>query len=176
MKEKTISLGIINSVSLLFTIMVFSLILAPHVFFMNDGIDNISISHPYWFICILFLSIIIHELIHGVFFARFAKNGFSSIHFGVKWKALAAYCHCSDIINVQQYRIILLMPVIILGFIPTIIGYIINDFSTILFGCCMIICGVGDFFSLWMLRNFDKDTMVMDHPDKVGFFYKEISE
>jgi hypothetical protein len=177
MKEKTISFKTANLIALLSSFILAPVIIAPYVFFIKDDSDTGSFApHPVWFAVILVSAIIVHELIHGICFALFTKGGFKSVHFGIKWKALAPYCHCSEAVNVQQFRIAILMPTIILGFTPAIIAYIVSDFTVMLLGCCMILGGIGDFIALWMLRNFDKNTEVTDHPGKIGFIYKEINE
>jgi hypothetical protein len=86
---------------------------------------------------------------------------------------MALYCHCNEAITVAQYRITLLMPTIILGFIPVVTGYLIPDFFVLLFGCILISGGLGDFICEGMLRHFDKNMLVIDHPSKAGFLYKD---
>ncbi|MDH6304955.1 hypothetical protein M2459_001692 [Parabacteroides sp. PF5-5] len=175
MEEKTIDSGRVNMISCVVFCIVFALVLLPFFYILNDGFEEATVKYPtYWFIIAMFVAIVIHELIHGICFALFVKNGFKSVHFGVKWKALTPYCHCTESLNANQYRITLLMPTIILGIIPTIIAYIINDYSTVLFGCVMIAAGTGDFFSIWLLRGLNKNILLKDHPEKIGFLiYKE---
>ena len=43
----------------------------------------------------LMAGIVVHELIHGLTWAYFAKKGFKSIRFGIFWEMLTPYCHCS---------------------------------------------------------------------------------
>lgn len=66
------------------------------------------------------------------------------------------------------------MPSLILGFIPLALAYMIQSFALLFFACMMISGGIGDYFCIWLLRGFDKNSMVLDHPDKVGFLYEEI--
>jgi hypothetical protein len=132
------------------------------------------IFYPRIFLPSVIIAIIIHELIHGICFAQFAKGGIKSVHFGVKWKYLTPYCHCSESVNVQQYRIALVMPSVVLGFIPSVSGFIIHNFTIVMLGCTLIAAGIGDFIILWMLRNLPQNTRVVDHPDKIGFLYEDI--
>ena len=83
---------------------------------------------------ILFAGIILHELIHGLTFLLFCKNGFKSIEFGIMWKYLAPYCHCKEPLPVRPYIIGALMPAIVLGFIPAGIGLITGKFIPLVFG------------------------------------------
>jgi hypothetical protein len=174
MKEKTINIKYINIISLIITPVFFSMVIVPYLYFMREKTDTIfsPIDFVFLFISVI-ISFLIHELIHAIAFMKYTKHGYKSIKFGILWKYMALYCHCNEFITVGQYRIVLIMPSIILGFIPIILGFCIPNFIILLFGCVMTMGGIGDFFCIWILRNFKKNTMVMDHPDKVGFFYEE---
>lgn len=87
------------------------------------------------FLCIVLFGVIVHELIHGITWAIFAKDGFKSIKFGVLWKMITPYCHCKEVLTVRQYSIGGIMPAIILGIIPAIIGIAIGNLWILLFEC-----------------------------------------
>jgi hypothetical protein len=65
------------------------------------------------------------------------------------------------------------MPTVILGFLPVIVGFVINDFTVLFLGNTMIVGGIGDFIIVRMCRNLDKDSLRIDHPDKIGFHYQD---
>jgi hypothetical protein len=44
---------------------------------------------------------VVHELIHGFFYALFAKNKFRSIKFGIKLKYGVAYCMCTELMKIK---------------------------------------------------------------------------
>lgn len=48
------------------------------------------------FLGVLIIGIVFHELIHGIVWARYAKNGFKSNKFGILWKMMTPYCHCKE--------------------------------------------------------------------------------
>ncbi len=125
------------------------------------------------FFVLYLIAIVLHELIHGVFFARYAKNGFRSVKFGVMWQFLAPYCHCKEPIQANHYRITLLMPTILLGFLPLLIGILLGNYILILLACLMILGGSGDFALWWIVRKLPSKTVVYDHPSKIGFFYED---
>lgn len=112
-------------------------------------------------------------MIHALFFGLYAQDGFKTIKFGINWKAIAPYCHCNEPIKVKNYRIAILMPTVFVGFIPLIIGFIVGEINIVAVSTFMIIGGLGDFIALWMLKDFKKDTVVLDHPSKIGFLYNE---
>jgi len=174
MKEKVISNRIVNIYGGLFGFA--TLVIFITCFFLVVPVTpkEASLSINLWgLILAIIFGIICHEAIHAIVFVRYAKEGFKSIKFGVLWKALAPYCHCIEYIPVKNYRLVLLMPAVVLGAIPIIISYVIGNFTVLIWGSIMFGGGVGDFFVFWMLRKFDKNDMVLDHPDKIGFYYYE---
>lgn len=135
----------------------------------SDTIDT-PMNQSLLLLIVVLVGIVLHELIHGFFFSFFAKSGLKSISFGVLWSALAFYCHCDEPLRVWQYRLTLLMPTIILGFLPFVYGLLMAHFFWYFVGVLFITYGVGDFMVLWMLRHFKRNDRVVDHSKKVGFY------
>ena len=119
---------------------------------------------------VMIFGIIAHELIHGITWARFAKNGYKSIKFGIMWKMITPYCHCKEPLKVRQYILGAIMPAIILGFIPAILALIAGNIALLIFGVFFIIAAGGDFLVIHALRNEKKDTLVEDHPSEAGCY------
>jgi hypothetical protein len=38
----------------------------------------------------------------------------------------------------------------------------------------MLIGGIGDIIIYWKLRDLKDNTVILDHPSKIGFYYEEI--
>lgn len=173
MKEKTIDLKKVNLISVLFVPVIFITAVLPYAAWTSENIkESFSITVFITIMVAVIPGIVIHELIHGVCFAIFTKSGFKSLKFGVMWKYVAFYCHCNEPIKAKDYIVTLLMPSIILGLIPLLIAYSIQSFALLFFACMMICGGIGDYFCVWLLRNINKDSMILDHPDKAGFMYE----
>ena len=107
---------------------------------------------------------------------KFSVQGMKSVKFGISWKSLTPYCHCKEHLSVKDYRIVLLAPLLILGIIPTIIGLIIGYSGIYGFGLLFILAAGGDIVIFWKLRNENKDTLVLDSPDKCGCMIYESEE
>lgn len=123
----------------------------------------------------LIIGVFIHELLHGITWAKFAKNGFNSIKFGIMWKMLTPYCHCKEPLLVKQYLWGAIMPAIVLGFIPAIGAIIFGIYQLLAFALIFTIAAGGDFMIIYLLRNEDKNTLVQDHPSEAGcFIYRKI--
>jgi uncharacterized membrane protein YvlD (DUF360 family) len=126
---------------------------------------------------ILILGIIVHELIHGIVWSRFAKGGFRSIKFGVLWKMLTPYCHCNEPLTVKQYIWGAIMPAITLGFIPSILAILTGNFGMLIFGMFFTMAAAGDFMIINLIRKENKNDFVQDHPSEAGcYIYRKTEE
>jgi hypothetical protein len=143
---------------------------------LMDEIASIgTIIGGVYILAAMLIGIVLHELIHGLIWAKFAKNGFKSIKFGVMWKMLCPYCHCKEALSVRQYIIGGIAPAIILGIIPAIIAIAIGNLSILFFGMYFITAGAGDFLIIDLIRKEKSNTLVQDHPTEGGcYVYREI--
>ncbi len=123
------------------------------------------------FFILLFVSIVIHELIHGIFFSIYTQ--WKHIKFGFKWEYMAAYCTTFEPLKVKNFKIVLLAPTIFLGFLPLIYSLIFHNFIVFLYAFFMILGGVGDFFVLWEIRKLSNNQYIADHPEALGYFLLE---
>lgn len=121
---------------------------------------------------LLFLLLVgLHEAIHGLTWAVFAKNHLRSIEFGVIWRALVPYCTCGDPLKRGQYILGTAMPTLLLGFLPAVAA-ILGGWPWLLFlADVMIISGGGDLCIIWkvlLYRPESKDVLYCDHPYEGG--------
>lgn len=126
-----------------------------------------------WSTIVVFLimvtGIISHELIHGIVWGFFCRKGIRSIRFGILWRELTPYCHCLEPLSVHQYRIGAIMPAVVLGIVPTIAAYITSDLGLLIFGIFFSAAAAGDFMIIHMLRDELSNSLVLDHPKKIGY-------
>ena len=122
------------------------------------------------YIVLMFLFIVVHELLHGITFASFSKDGFKSIEFGVKWESLNPYCTCNTPLTRKGYILSLLMPCIVLGFIPCIISLFNKNAWYLAMGVIMILSAGGDLLicKLLLQDKEEKDELYLDHPTDIG--------
>ncbi|MCL2721762.1 MAG: metalloprotease family protein [Treponema sp.] len=126
----------------------------------------------FFIILILFIiSIFLHEIIHGIFFAVNSENKFKSIKYGImpKEKLFSPYCHCVEILKINHYRFAVIMPTIILGIIPIIVSLIIGHFLVFIFGVVFIAAGSGDILMLLKMKKLKNNVLIYDLPDEAGF-------
>ncbi len=125
------------------------------------------------YVLIFLFGILLHEGIHGFFWALYAKKKFTSIRFGVKWEMLTPYTHCSEPLPIVGYRIGAVMPLLILGVMPLFLGFINGSSFLFYFGLIFSLAAAGDLLVLWELKKYSKDISVQDHPTKIGFIIYE---
>lgn len=181
MTEISLNANKINTKVLLFVIPFLIVFAGPFLLIWPVNLINelteIAIVNIFSTLGILFSGIILHELIHGLFWSFFNNRGFSSIKFGIMWSSFAPYCHCNKPMKLKYYRIGAMMPGLLLGFIPSIIAIFTGSFALLAFGIIFSIGAGGDFLMIWMLRNEKNNIWVQDHPNKIGcFILNELAE
>ena len=182
-RKETINIATANVVSI--GILLISAILLYGIFFMvydardwfnaetkDSMIDNFVTSYLK-FMIVLVVGVIVHELIHGLTWGLYAKSKFKSISFGVMWKMLTPYCHCSEPLKVPHYAIGALMPLIILGIIPAVVAICIKSLFGLTMSIIFIAAAAGDIMIVWNLRKEDRNNMILDHPTEAGYLVYE---
>jgi hypothetical protein len=175
-KEYTMSAEKANLYALLFFLPVALLMIIPYFLlhkFDKDMIGHFKGTDAVWFIMALFTGILVHEAIHGLFLGYFSPSGYKSISFGVHWKMLTPYCHCSDALQAKHYRIGLMMPLVLLGLLPFGIAMTTGHVGIFLFSIIFTLSAGGDMLIFWLMRKIKSTTIVKDHPHKIGFYVAE---
>ncbi|MDD2243625.1 MAG: DUF3267 domain-containing protein [Dysgonamonadaceae bacterium] len=123
-----------------------------------------------------FIGIILHELIHAITWMIAAKKGLKTIKFGIIWKTISPYCHCTEPMKIKHYRLGAIMPAIILGVFPLVTSYITGCFLYFFFGFLFILGAIGDFLVIQILYNEKRNDYALDHPTEAGcYVYRKIS-
>ncbi|SDD91542.1 DUF3267 domain-containing protein [Niabella drilacis] len=121
--------------------------------------------------------IVFHELIHGLTWSLFTRNGHRSIKYGILWKYATPYCHCKEPLEVRHYILGALMPAIVLGILPSVTAVITGNFYLLAGGIFFIMTATGDFMIVHLLRNKEKTARVLDHPSEAGcYIYRQIPQ
>ncbi len=139
-----------------------------------EQLKEVSHSAFFWgsmeVVLLMVFGIVIHELIHGLVWAQYAKSGWDSIQFGFFWKALAPYCHCTEAMPVSHYLKAVLAPGVVLGLGPAIVSLVNGSFTLLLFGWFLTVGAIGDFLMARQLLQEDANAFVADMPDAAGFW------
>lgn len=122
------------------------------------------------FFAVMVVLIVVHELIHGITWGSFAKGKLKSIEFGFIFQSLNPYCTCKEPLRRNQYLIGALMPCIVLGIIPSIVGCILQNGWVLAMGLIMIMSAGGDLLIAKLIRDVPtkEDSLYLDHPTTIG--------
>ena len=120
--------------------------------------------------------IVLHELLHGLGWVPFTKRKFRSLSFGFMVPEMAPYAHCKEPLPVYGYRIGILLPVFVLGFLPALKGIVTGSFSWLCYGILFTWAASGDLIMFWHIRKLKSNARVMDHPEKLGCIILENKE
>ena len=128
-----------------------------------------------WFSLLMFLGIVVHELVHGITFLLVLRKGYSHLSFGINM--CCAYCHIDVPMKKRNYIIGAMMPLLLIGIVPWLVGTAVGSLLWMNLGAVMIGGAVGDMMILWSLRKEPADTMVYDHPTMPGYYvYRKIPQ
>lgn len=139
---------------------------------MINFFDSFGSNHIIPKLVIMVVIIVTHELIHGLTWMYFTNNGFNSIKFGIKWNYMIPYpyCQCKEILYLKHYKLGVIMPAIILGFIPSFISLITGNLALLYLGVFGLMTAAGDFMIFNLIKKENGNTMVLDHPDRFGCY------
>ena len=114
---------------------------------------------------------VIHELIHGTCWSIFTPHRFKDIEFGFMKSSLTPYCTCLVPLKKGQYILGTVMPLILLGIIPMIVGIVIENPNALFIGIIMADAAAGDIMVIDQIlryRSSAKDIVYLDHPTEAG--------
>lgn len=114
---------------------------------------------------------VIHELIHGTCWSIFTPHRFKDIEFGFMKSSLTPYCTCLVPLKKGQYILGTVMPLILLGIIPMIVGIVIGNPNALFIGIIMADAAAGDIMVIDQIlrhRSNAKNIVYLDHPTEAG--------
>jgi hypothetical protein len=113
--------------------------------------------------------LILHETIHGIFWSKY-----TDVKVGVILKSLFRFFYCNKPIRIGHYINGLIIPSIILGIIPLIIGMFFGNMFVYGFGLLFIIAGSDDFYIIYQLRRYDRKCFISDIDKKIGIIIYQL--
>lgn len=122
------------------------------------------------------LGVIAHELLHGLTWGYFGRKSLTALKFGVHWKTLTPYAHCTEPLTIEAYRAGTLAPGLALGVLPAMVGLFQGDAALFTYGVLFTLAAGGDLLVLWLLRSAPGGSLVEDHPHRVGCYVWEPGE
>lgn len=157
----------LNQQSLLPTIVFFIISIALY-YSIWGFVWDISLSGFLKLYLFSFIGIVVHEFVHGIAFIGIGKAKLSDVKFGVLWKSMTPYAHCKIPLSIRAYKVSLLLPAIVTGIIPLIIGLSMESLLTVIVAAFLTTAGIGDWMMYRKLQPFPSNATVIDHPSEIG--------
>lgn len=114
--------------------------------------------------------VIVHELLHGLTWMIAGSQPREAVRFGIQWKSLTPYAHCTEPLDVGAYRWGAAVPGIALGIVPGIAAIALGSPGVLVFGFLFTLAAGGDALILWVLRDVPAGSLVEDHPTRAGCY------
>ena len=121
-----------------------------------------------WFLAMMVVGLVVHELVHGLTWLLLVHKGFSHLSFGVMTGAV--YCHIDVPMAKRQYVVGALMPLVLVGVVPWVAGIAAGSMLWMAAGAAMIAGAAGDLMIVWALRKEEATALVYDHPSEAGCY------
>lgn len=125
------------------------------------------------FFVLFFVLVVVHELIHGLTWSLYAEHHFKDIEFGFMKEYLTPYCTCTTPLLKSHYIMGALMPCVVLGILPMLIGILVGSHLLFWTGIVMILAASGDIMIVikvlaYKSQRDSKEILVYDHPTQAG--------
>jgi hypothetical protein len=112
----------------------------------------------------------LHELIHGLTWSILVEKGWKHVRFGIFRPSGTPYCHLSKPVELRCYLIGLLMPGILTGLGPLLIGFWQGSGLLLLWGVFLTQSATGDVMMAYHLWGEPKGTLIQDHSEQLGYW------
>lgn len=119
---------------------------------------------------VFLLSVVVHELIHAFSWRWAAGLSAEEVQLGFQWRTFTPYAHAKVPMPASAYRLGTVMPGLVLGLAPAVVGLLLGQSGLFLFGLLSIFSAGGDLTILWLLRSVKGTQLVEDHPTQAGCF------
>jgi hypothetical protein len=168
----TISMEKANANALLIAPFVAAILIVPHVLLW--GFDGLlgwltgSVLAAVLVVPVLVVSIYLHEVLHGLGFVLVGRMRPRDVKIAFNRKTLSPYIHCPIPMSASAYKISLVLPGLLLGIVPALIGIGLGIGWLTLYGMLMAVAALGDAQIAWLMRRLPGSARVVDHPEEVG--------
>ena len=166
--EKIIEAKKLSKQALWFFILSHFIFLALYIFFWGyKGLWHQLLEFAAWFLWLFIPSIVVHEGLHGLIWA--IPNHWKNIRFGFNRNLMAPYTHCTIPLKKWHYWLGGMMPGILMGVIPAVYAISVGNIQILYWGIFYTWTAAGDFISCWHVLKEKNDSLILDHPDELGY-------
>lgn len=142
------------------------------------GLDLVSWEIGFFFrnlVVFVVISLIIHELIHGLCFYLGDKKSKKKIVYGLYLEKGIAYCQVKSLVSKRSFLVSLIIPFMILGFLPLIFSIILKDLGLLIISFFNSLASIADLYMFFELFSLDSKTKFaeLDGPTSFNIITKE---
>jgi len=133
--------------------------LLPSDFIVDDFADNVingTLVSDWFFLILLILWCVLHEVIHGLAYRVMGVKG-KNIVFGGYLEKGVFYCKCKEYINKKSIMVSLLAPFILIGILTFILGYVVKSSLLVKLSVCNISGAAADLMMFVFFLRQDDD-------------------
>jgi hypothetical protein len=120
------------------------------------------------FFAVLLAGLPLHETIHLAGYYLVGRVSWGTARFGPGGSGLALRVQCDRPVRARAYRLILLLPTLLLSLVPGIAGVIIGSWPLVIWAVWTAAVAGSDMAALWAMRGLPADTLVRAHPRRPG--------
>lgn len=130
-----------------------------------------GLSFYLMFIVIIAVSVVIHELLHGIGWAFSSGKGWNVVRFNIN--AMMPSCACRVALEKKQYLIGVITPFVVLGLFSVLFVFIYPGTISLLTMMVNFIAAGADLVIATTVLK-EKESLIIDHPTEAGYiaFYK----
>ena len=148
------------------------------IWFQKQNAVLFDITGSILFLILIFVCMFIHEVLHGIGWLPWTKNGWQSIYLGIMWEYATPYCHCKEPLKPRQYLVGGLLPFLVLGVGMYLLAFATGSHFLWILSLLNMLSAGGDTTIVCMLFKYLKQNetcYILDHPTDCGFvaFIKE---
>ena len=125
-----------------------------------------GLSFYIMFIAIIAVSVVIHELLHGIGWAISSGRGWSVVRFNIS--ALMPSCACKAVLTRGQYLVGVLLPFLVLGTGSAVFLFLYpGTVSVLTMAVNFVAAGADLLIALRAAR--ERGALIADHPTEAGY-------
>ena len=118
------------------------------------------------FIAIIIISVVLHELLHGIGWAAASGKGWNIVRFNIN--AMMPSCACKTALKKKQYLTGVLTPFTVLGILSAIFVFLYPGTISLLTMMVNYISAGADLVIAFQLLK-ENDSLIIDHPTEPGY-------
>lgn len=138
--------------------------------FLIDNADLLelgTLSLNITLVVIMAVTVVVHELLHGIGWMIASKKGWNTIHFNINF--IMPTCSCHSILSKKQYLFGILMPLFVLGTMSVIFLIVYPGTISLLTAVISLFLPGADLVIAWNVLHESKDACISDHPTEAGY-------